>query len=173
MPRSQSQPFEPRRLYNRTLRLCNRPIRLFLAIEHQEIKLLQIHRPVCYHGKEKLVRLMKTQVLDGVTYFGRWIKPMEDPNASTVYACRLPGNGPELILVRRPSTPHWHAGRCHGRAQRANFTHALTRRHASLSAHWGCSAAWGGRQLSQPPRGGHSGAEQDHPRPPLRPAECG
>ena len=40
---------------------------------------------------------MKTQVFDGVTYYDRWIKPMEGLNSGTVYAGRPPGNGPELM----------------------------------------------------------------------------
>ena len=36
-------------------------------------------------------------MLDGVTYYDRWIKPMEGLNAGTVYAGRPPGNGPELM----------------------------------------------------------------------------
>ena len=44
-----------------------------------------------------MVEWMKTQVLDGVTYYDRWIKPMEGLNTGTVYAGRPPGNGPELM----------------------------------------------------------------------------
>jgi len=40
---------------------------------------------------------MKTQVFDGVTYYDRWIKPMEGLNSGAVYAGRPPGNGPELM----------------------------------------------------------------------------
>ena len=40
---------------------------------------------------------MKKQVFDGVTYYGRWIKPMEGLNAGMVYAGWPPGNGPELM----------------------------------------------------------------------------
>ena len=39
---------------------------------------------------------MKTQDFDGVTYYDRWIKPMEGLYSGTVYAGRPPGNGPEL-----------------------------------------------------------------------------
>jgi len=40
---------------------------------------------------------IKTQGFDGVTYYGRWVKPMEGLNAGTGYAGRPPGNGPELM----------------------------------------------------------------------------
>jgi len=45
----------------------------------------------------RMAEWMKTQVIGGVTYYDRWIKPIEGLKAGTVYAGRPPGNGPELM----------------------------------------------------------------------------
>jgi len=55
MPRSPSQPLKPRLLHNRTLRLYGGPIRLFVAINHQEIDAPNLRGGVgahrCVQGK--------------------------------------------------------------------------------------------------------------------------
>ena len=69
---------------------------LFVGTPHE-------HDWVFYHDAlsqltaHETIEWMKTQMFDGVSYYDRWIKPMDGLSSGTVYGGRPPGNGPELV----------------------------------------------------------------------------